>query len=40
MASVPMTVVEVERFLKDAGSLLSDSERGSHLLERTRKRAK
>jgi len=27
MASVPMTVVETERFLKDAGSLLSDSER-------------
>jgi predicted DNA-binding transcriptional regulator AlpA len=28
MPSVPMTVVETERFLKDAGSLLSDSERG------------
>ena len=27
MANVPMTVVETERFLKDAGSLLSDSER-------------
>jgi predicted DNA-binding transcriptional regulator AlpA len=27
MASVPMTVVETERFLKDAGALLSDSER-------------
>jgi hypothetical protein len=29
MAGVPMTVVETERFLKDAGSLLSDSERAA-----------
>ena len=27
MANVPMTLVETERFLKDAGSLLSESER-------------
>jgi predicted DNA-binding transcriptional regulator AlpA len=27
MGRIPMTVVETERFLKDAGSLLSDSER-------------
>jgi hypothetical protein len=30
MADAPMTIVETERFLQDAGSLMSDVEREVH----------